>query len=94
MSEIEPYQPDLDAIKRIEVDSFYLKRKTELVKKLDEIKARPDQKKWLWIIYGWLLNTADEAEKLKPFISDIPVLGFILKYYCMLMKWQAKRLSQ
>lgn len=91
--EIPLYIPDLDKISRLEVDQFFKNRQTELVHKIDEIKRKPDKKKWLWLVYGWLLGTTDEAEKIKPYVEDIPVLGFLLKYYIVIMKWQAKRLK-
>ena len=91
--EIKIYQPDLDKIKRLEADSFLKNRKTEFINKIEEVKIKPDKKKILWLVYGWLLQTADEAEKIKPLIEDIPILGFVLKYYCKIMQWQAKRLK-
>ena len=91
--EIEIYKPDLDKIERLKADSFYNHRRSEFAKKIEEIKRQPNKKDILWVIYGWLLSTADEAEKIKPFVEDVPVLGFLLKYYCMIMTWQAKRLK-
>ena len=95
MSPTEPeiYFPKLELIERLKVDSFFIARQHELAKKIDEIKVK-DKKYWGWLIYGWMLNSVDEAEKIKPFVDDIPVLRLILKYYIIVMKFQARRLKQ
>lgn len=93
MPEPEIYFPDLERIERLKVDSFFLARENELARKVEEVKLK-DKKFWGWLVYGWLLNTTKEVEKLKPYVDDIPILHTFLKYYLIIMKWQAKRLKQ
>jgi hypothetical protein len=93
MPEPEIYFPDLEKIERLKVDSFFLARENELAKKVQEYVI-VNKKTLGWLVYGWLLSSVKEVEKIKPYVDDIPILHTFLKYYLIIMKWQAKRLGQ
>ena len=97
MSPTEPeiYQPDLDSIRRIECDIFFIKRSHEFARKVDEVKSSgPDL---LWFLYGLLLKYGGELTHLSTLMKAKSMPGYLIAVInglAWLIELQRKRLKQ
>ncbi len=91
----ELYKPDLDSVKRLEADIWFIKREHEFQKKVEEVKN--DDFDLLWFAYGLLLKYGVELKKITPLMTARGLPGWLIvavNSIAWLIDWQAKRLGQ
>lgn len=90
----ELYKPDLDSVKRLEADIWFIKREHEFQKKIEEVKYNDFD--LLWFLYGLLLRYGSELSKITPLMASKGMPGwliFAVNGIAKLIDWQAKRIK-
>jgi hypothetical protein len=90
----EIFKPDLESIRRLSADSFFINRQNEFVKKIEEVKQSDFD--LYWFLYGLLLKYGGELKQVTPLMAARGLPGWlitIVNSMAWLIDWQAKRIK-